>query len=453
MARLEIRLVCLLLACSAGHTQSPPDAPAVSFFPQPLSKALLPVDPTGGKGRATAQDGSRHAEPIATREELSDVIERRLAELDSERSRSGERSPALIGDLASLAAAYQELGQYDSAIAALQDAIGIARINFGLHSIDQAGAVESLVAVRQAKGEQEEAAQQREYLRELVRRNGDDSRVVGILKNLAASEMQIARRFLGVAAPPQVVIRTSGFLAPLPLSPQSPSLEALYAARSDYSAAMEASVRTSAGNMQDVFDILDLLADTVYFEYAHPEVHGPDSLYRLATGAVRVHTPISVAGLSILQTRLHEGTRLGRAPIEIAQALLEVGDWHLLYNEFGLALDRYEDAHGFLVEIGVPAEAIEQILSPEIPPTLPVRNSNPPPSGDRVYRGYIRASVEITRFGFVKRVDILDESAGTSRAIERSLRRWLSANRFRPRFVDGELAGADTFDARFYFDY
>jgi len=453
MARLEIPFVCLLLACSAGHTQSPPELPAVRFFPQPLSQAVMPIDPTGGSGHAPAEDGSRHGEPIATREELSAVVERRLAALDSERSLNGERSSALISDLASLAAAYQELGQYDSAIAALQDAIGIARINFGLHSLDQADAVESLVAVRQARGEQEQAAQQREYLRDLVRRNTDDARIVGILKNLASSEMEMARRFLGVPAPPQVIIRSSGFSAALPLSPQSPSLEALSAARSDYVAAIQASARTSTGNVQDVFGILDALADTVYFEYAHPEVHGADSLYRRATGGARANTRLGVAGMRILQTRLSESMRLGRAPIEIAQALLEVGDWHLVHGEFGLALDQYENAHTFLVERGVRPEAIEQILSPEVPPTVPVRSANPAPGGDRVYRGYIHASVEITRFGDVKRVGILDESAGTSRAIERSLRRWLSANRFRPRFVDGELARTDTFDARFYFDY
>jgi hypothetical protein len=43
--------------------------------------------------------------------------------------------------------------------------------------------------------------------------------------------------------------------------------------------------------------------------------------------------------------------------------------------------------------------------------------------------------------------------SATSKAIEKGLRRYLAATRFRPRFVNGEIPRSDRFDARFYFDY
>ncbi len=464
MAKLGILFVSLLLVCRAGHAQSLPELPSVRFFPQP-SNAVLPIDASGGK-RAQAADGlPERGAPLATREELSAVIEKRLAALEIEHSVNGERSSALIGDLTSLAAAYQEIGDYDSATAALQDAIGIARINYGLHSLDQADAVESLMAAKQAKGEHEEAERQRDYLRDLARRNADDARIIGILSELAASEMDLARRSLGITAPFVLMVRGTALVTrPLsptspslfaidrPLAPQSPSLEALYAARLDYVAAIEAADRTH-GNAQDLFAIQDALVDTVYFEHAHAEMHGPDSLYTRSIGAKRLNTAISTAGTKIMEDRLATSVRLGRAPVEIAQEMLEIGDWDLVYNKFGLALDRYEDAHEFLVARGVPGETIDAMLSPEVPAVLPVRSASTVRGDDRPYRGYIDASVDITRFGVVKRVDISDKSAGTSKAVEKSLRHWLAATRFRPRFVNGALARSDSFDARFYFDY
>ena len=465
MARLGVLFVSLLLVCRAGHAQSPSEIPAVSFFPEPRSKALLPIDASGGKRVQAAEDLHGPGKSLATREELSAVIEKRLAALEKEHAVNGERSSALIGDLTSLAAAYQEIGDYTSATSALQDAIGIARINYGLHSLDQADAVESLMAAKQAAGDHDEAERQRDYLRDLARRNADDARIIGILDKLAAEEMEVARRSLGMSAPPVLMVRSTGLVTrPLsptspslfaidrPLAPKSPSLEALYAARADYTAAIEAADRTH-GNAQDLFAIQDALVDTVYFEHAHAEMHGPDSLYTRSIGAKRLNTAISTAGTNIMEERLNTSIRLGRAPVDIAEEMLEIGDWDLVYNNFGLALGRYEDARELLVARGVPGETIDGMLSPEVPPVLPVRGAGTVRGDDRPYRGYIDASVEITRFGIVKRVAITDKSAGTSRAIEKSLRHWLASSRFRPRFVNGALARSDTFDARFYFDY
>lgn len=465
MARLGILVLSLVVVCRAGHAQTPTEPPAVSFFAHPLSKVLLPIDANGGKSAPATESPHGHGSSPATREELSAVIDRRLAALEKEHSANGERSSALIGDLTALAAAYQEIGDYDSATTVLQDAIGIARINYGLHSLDQADAVESLMAAKQAKGQHEEAERQRDYLRDLARRNADDARTIGILSKLAASEMDLARRSLGVSAAPVLMVRSMGLVTrPLsptspslfaidrPLSPQSPSLEALYAARADYAAAIDAADKTH-GNAQDLFAMQDALVDTVYFEHAHSEMHGPDSLYTRSIGAKRLNTAISTAGTQIMEERLRTSLRLGRAPVEIAQEMIEIGDWDLVYNKFGLALDRYEQARELLVARGVPRETMDAMLSPVVPVVLPVRNPSEGRADGRPYRGYIDASVEITRFGVVKRVDIADRSAGASKAIEKSLRRWLAASRFRPRFVDDALARSDTFDARFYFDY
>ena len=445
-----------LLLCSAGYTQDSPESSALRFWPDPLSKTVLPVDPNAAaSGHASTvrplarSEGLDPAVPVGTPTELSHLIDKLLAALDQEQSRNGERSAALIDRLTSLAAAYQDLGQYEAAVSALEDAVQIARINFGLYSLDQAEAVESLVTIQQTNGQYGEAAGHRDYLRDLVRRNADDPRTVGILTKLATSEMEIARRSLGVPAPSQLIVGTTGAYDPI-RPPQTPSLAAVREARSDYIAAIQASVRTESGNAADVFALEDALVDTVYFEFWHSEVHGPSSLYTRATGGVGPST-LSLDGLRILEARVHDSLSFGRTPKQIAAALLEVADWHLVFSDFALALADYEAARDLLVQNGVPDETIDAMFSPEVPPIVPVAQADT--AADPPFRGYIEASVEITRFGDVKRASIGAKSPGTSRTIEKGFRRYLAAAQFRPRFVDGEIPRSDRFAARFYFDY
>jgi hypothetical protein len=89
------------------------------------------------------------------------------------------------------------------------------------------------------------------------------------------------------------------------------------------------------------------------------------------------------------------------------------------------------------------------MLSPEVPPILPA----PPERPDRAHHGYVDAAIEVGPYGNTRNVDVLARSPDTPKIIEKRLRQNLERNRFRPRFVDGELVRSDRFAARFYYDY
>jgi tetratricopeptide (TPR) repeat protein len=477
MAKLGVVLVALLSVCPAGHAEDSPDLSSLVFTPRTVSSPPLSIvsgDNAPAVGNAAETSRSLRtpgSHDDATRSELTASIEERLDAVSKEQAENGERSLGLIDRLTSLAAAYQELGEYDSAIAALQDARNIVRVNSGLYSLDQAPIVESLIANDEAKGEYAEAAKQRKYLRELVRANADDARIVGVLTGLARSEMDSARRLLDVPAPSVLIVNTGPIGpadAPLPspmlrpsMGPQKPSLRALYGARSDYVDAIRATARMHGDNVPDLFALEDALADTVYFEFAHPELHGQHRLY----AATRVYAPppilpgegpvpLGMAGAQILGDRVQDSINFGLAPTAVAQALIELGDWLLAYAQNGAALSEYQSAHDVLVKGKVPAETIGAMLSPEMPPIIPILPAAVAGGGGQgPYRGYIDVSIKITRFGDAKDIDVLDVSPGTSKVIERHLRRYVSSSRFRPRFVDGEPARSDKFTARFYYGY
>lgn len=468
MAKLGVVLIALLGVCCGGHAEDSPDLSSLVFSPRPPSSPPLAIvsgeiGPTkaseaAGTGGSSDPDDARSD---ATRARLRAAVERRLDAVSKEEGRNGERSPALIDRLASLAAAYRAIGEYDSAIGALEDARNVVRINSGLFSLDQAPVVESLIANREAKGEYGEVAKQREYLRNLVHANPDDTRIVGVLTTLARSEMDSARRLLDVPASPVVAV-TSGPIGSSDAPSRKPSLQALYGARSDYIDAIRASVKLRTGNTGDLFALEDALVDTVYFEFAHPELDGQHRLSagsrnfahpgsrRLGAGAV----PLGPAGARILQGKVLDSINFGLPPKAVAEALIELGDWLLACSQNGAALSEYQAAHDVLVEGKVPAETIGAILSPQIPrvvPVLPVAVAGSEQGGP--YRGYVDAKVKLTRFGDAKSLVVLDESPGTSRAVERHLRRYVSSLRFRPRFVGGEPARSDEFKVRYYFAY
>ena len=470
MARLGVFCVALLAVCLSGHAEDARDRPAPTFWPQPLSAPPLPLGLREPESPSAAERGAGAPEQPArdeapgpeSREQLTASLTAQLDAIQAEQARSGERSPELIGALSSAAFTYEKLGDHASADAALEHAIDIARINFGLHSLEQADVVESLVATRQTNGDYGGAAQKRRYLRELVARNADDPRVVAILSEMAAQEMDNARRLVGVPAPAQISI-TSGGSDPAWMAPPTPSLAALHAAQSDYIAAIRAAVRTHTGNTADLFALQDALSDTVYFGLAHPEILGPGhvrSAWNSGGAAPSWYPTLGFVGGQILRHKVLDGLSFRRSPLDVAKDLIALADWYLVFGSieggnksYGPALDTYEMARDLLIKSNTEREAVDALLSPEVPPAIPVLPESIAGSArDRVLRGYIDAAVEFTRFGDVKRVEVLGRSAAATKDIETELKHYIAAQTFRPRFVNGELPRSDRFSARFYFD-
>ena len=466
MARLGLFSAPLLCVCLAGHAEDSRDPSRYTFWPEPLSAPVLPLGPhwaaesiVGGAGTTEQNDGREDALRTETREELTAAVTAQLDAIEAEQARNGERSAELIPELALLASSYEKLGDYPSADAALQRAIEIARIDFGLHSLDQVDVVESLVETRQTSGDYRGAAEKRRYLRELVGRNFDDPRVVGILTEIAGQEMENARRLVGVPAP-GVVAFTSGGGDGFSMAPPTPSLAALHAAQSDYIAAIRAAVRTHTGNAADVFALQDALSDTVYFELAHPEVLGPGrprSAWHANGSPSSLFPTVAFTGEQILRHKALDSMSFRRSPLDVAKDFVALADWYLVFgsqnNSFGPALDTYRMARDLLVKSNVARETIDELLSPEVPPAVPVLPESVVGTvRDHVLRGYVDASVEITRFGNVKHVEVLGRSPEAPKDVEDELKHYVGAQTFRPRFVNGELPRTDRFAARFYFE-
>jgi tetratricopeptide (TPR) repeat protein len=447
MAKLWICCVAWALPLSAS-AQELPELSAIVFRAEPLASEAPPspsADPSRNSVRTTppAHPATRAQPPQD--EDLSGAIDKYLAAIDQEQSRHGERSATLIDPLLALASLYQAAGNHEAAIATLERVIWIYRVNSGLHSLDQVDAVEALLASRRANGEYKESATLEGYLEGLAMRNPDDPRVADVMAHLADAEMALARKMVDVPPPPQFSLIMLNDWVPRPNVVRSPSLRALLAARRHYAEAILSGTRNGGESVADLIALEDRLIDTLYFEQAHPRLRyyedGPSRFDRFE--------PLAALGAEMLQSKIDNTAKFSPSAVAVANALIELGDWYLMFAVNGPALEEYEAARAALVAGGQSPAAIDEMLSPAIPPVL----AAPPEPREREHHGYVDAAVELGPYGNARDVDILAASPGTPKIIEKRLRQYVERSRFRPRFVDGRPARSDHFSARFYFDY
>ncbi len=250
--------------------------------------------------------------------------------------------------------------------------------------------------------------------------------------------VETANDFLQVGLLPRYEDRIPTWEPEEPRSGREFAETALHRARRLYSRAMQSAYLQ--GNESEYWAYDAELADTHYFEQANPDL-APD--FDEETRLL----PLEGA----LRARVADRMARGAPAIEVARTLLELGD--ALGN--APALEQYQNAHYLLVKADIAPETIDALLHPDVPV---IRRAYGPEDwrefdGSHPYRGYADVQVEIGRYGQTTDVEILRASAGTSRAIERRLRRHVNQTRFRPRFVAGEPVQSDRFSLRFFYDY
>jgi hypothetical protein len=272
----------------------------------------------------------------------------------------------------------------------------------------------------------------------------DESFEIGSALNLETDIPEVyelvdtANDFLEVGVLPRYEDRIPTWEPEEPRSGREFAEAALHRARRLYSLAMQSAYLQ--GNESEYWAYDAEFTDTHYFEQANPDLAPDlDEETRLA--------PLEGA----LRARVADRMARGAPAVEVARALLELGD--ALAN--APALEQYQSAYDLLVKADVPKETIDELLHPAFPV---IRRAYGPEDwtefdGSHPYRGHVDVQVEIGRYGQATEVEIQSASPGTSRAIERRLRKHVNQTRFRPRFVAGSPLRSDRFLLRYFYDY
>jgi hypothetical protein len=137
-----------------------------------------------------------------------DALQALVADIGEIQSLQGGNSPDLIEPLITLSLLYEEGEDYELALALVEEATRVIKINRGLHTLDGAQRMRQAIRIERARGNAEAAWNEEQQLLRLIRRRRHqaDARVVPFLHEIADYRRAILARYQAGQFPPEIVL-------------------------------------------------------------------------------------------------------------------------------------------------------------------------------------------------------------------------------------------------------
>lgn len=365
------------------------------------------------------------------------LAERRRAAIEAEISANGPYSPALVDELNALAFLYREIGEEELAVQSLRQALQIVRANAGLFSLDQVPLMLQLIDGERTLGNAAAVAELESQLLGLAYRHPNDLRSADILRRAGDRQVELFQLYVDRALPPQITIEVGPEMAgrrPLP-----PARSAAIGAEKLYLDAIAVLHRTGAFDHEALPELERKLVSTYYAERTQT---GPDrgrieAIERLGRQAYERLIAYAAAGSGTLEER--------------ARALVELGDWELVFTKNATALDRYREAYAMLADAGGHDALLAELFTPDTPIALPtfVPNRFVPPSTSDAR--YVELEFDISKYGKTRAIHVTDLNGDEAEQAAQAMIRTIARRRFRPMLVDGEPMRASSVVVRYGF--
>jgi tetratricopeptide (TPR) repeat protein len=374
---------------------------------------------------------------------------------------AGPFAPALTQNLLALGQLYQESGQHDQAIIHLDRALQISKTNNGLYSPEQISITEQLLSSYRATGQLQEIENTLEYLVHLHQKyyGSHTPQTASALKGLGEWKLQSFNREIKTGTDTRLVPKNDLFFE---YESWNDSLESLYDAQNTFIEAITMLVESTSFSDPGLYELESDLRET-YFLNANRErlLNGNDLLDRS-----RVFTSIKAQRDFMDENRqdFHNGENSWKRVIgylkqnpeatveDYTTAMLGLGDWYLMFDEFEKAQQQYQALENLLKQANYDSTAIRQMMTPDVPAPLPefvdtLISPRRMPE-DEVYKGHIDIALTLNRYGRVAEVDILGTSENANADIEARLVSLVRSARFRPSPGKSTTTGA-----RYYYTY
>jgi tetratricopeptide (TPR) repeat protein len=420
-----------------------------------------------------------------------------LEEVQEALAASGAYSSDLMEPLTRLIVLYMENGEDNVAAVAIERAVQIVRVNNGLHSLDQVPLIQQLIRIEEARGRAKVAWDLERSLLTLVRRHPDDLRTMPILRDIGDKYMGMLDAFVAGEKPPQIEIgcfykealKNEGTCS---AGRRSTVIHGLLGeAQRHYSDAIAVMLRNELYGSEELHDLemqlLRVVTSLRLFDAEPdqsrlvfvPRYAGAQSMepWRSRSAAITelatwTPPPTTEASASVdaawlqphdasISHSYYRGLQsLGRlysyavataspAPA-LADAVVRMADWELLYSHHGQAVELYARAYAMLDESGATGEPITQLFAPPTPVVLPAFQPNPLAADDtRQRKGHIDVGFEITKYGRARKIDILGAENAADTDITR-LDKLVATSRFRPRLTKSGSPDATPVVVRYY---
>ncbi len=379
-------------------------------------------------------------EPVARDGRQADVVDR----IREEQALNGVYSAALVEPLKALSFLYQESGDRALAIAAIERALQVQRANYGLRTLDQAPLILQWIKNAETMRDFQTAWDLEHALLALAYRNPDDLRAVAVFRELGDKRMELLRRYVKGAFPPQIFLgcyydpaRNDGSIPSGQRHCSAGSRRVviqaiLWEAQRYYWDAIQVMRRNELYSSDELRNLEIELVRTSYL-YGHDPGVGKASLRRLLT--------YEVANAAPWETRV--------------ESLVRMADWDLMFangrSEHDAVLETYEAAYQELEKAGSSHASIEATFSPKTPVVLPTFLANPLASAQTPESlGFIDVAFEISKYGKSEGVEIIGSTDNATDAAKKNLVRMIDRSTFRPRLTAGRVADGSPIVVRYY---
>ena len=341
-----------------------------------------------------------------------------------------------VSALTELGAVQAALGRVDAAVASYQQALHVNRINQGLHDVTQLGILDDLTELSVAIRDWEQANQFQEY------------------------GFRIQQREYGAGSPRLVpgIYRLANWYQ---------RTGAVFQARALYEQAvaiLEAAYGPTDVRLIDALQGIALTYRLERYPIATRAQRDQENAFTFSSGPRQGEIPLADARMTVNRYGAGESA-LARVveihdanpdalPREKAEALLDLGDWYLIFDKWSSAFEAYDRARVLLATDGWDEARVEGLFSEPTPLVFPLPDPPSPPAwaSDRTERrGYIDLVYDVTDRGRVGDVDVV--SAEPEGLMDFRTRKAIKAARFRPRFEAGEPVGTRDIQYRHSFVY
>ena len=432
---LLLALSCTLQAADTGSAREP-----VLGLDSMQIQDTSPKDSPGNNGETAP----------ATDEIEQNIKKYQEAVLETE-STSGAYGDKLWEELVGLATAQQNAGRYQAAVASLNQALHVNRVNHGLHNLEQEPIINLLIKNNTALHDWKALEQNYQYLYWLYRRvyGENDMRLlpginrIGLWHLKAYSTGKTANPFADLLAA-QSMYNDAVHIIEINRGENDPEmippLNGIML--TNYLMAIHASGTDNAEALRSSFNMSNQpfsRCDDFSFYRRNPLFDG-------CSGSMGMNND-ERDRQQIIILSYHEGKKALKRTIDIyknnpalpavehAMAYIRLGDWYMLFNRPSAASSEYTKAYVLLNNTD--AVTREKLFgTPKQLPELqytPVDDNKPKPDGK-----YVLVSMDVSKNGRVRNIQVVESQPPNDKNLIYLATRSLRQTRFRPRIENGK---------------
>lgn len=362
---------------------------------------------------------------------LVSFVEKYQVAIEEIESQDGAYGSRLTQELMNLGSIYQEYGRHDEAIKFLKRSAHLNRINDGLYSTTQIPIIRKLITSLKETKQWSKVDKSYSYLSWLYSKNfaADDIAMLEIQMEKANWQLK-------------------SYSVQLSVEP----LRDLFNAYGSYQNALEIMTNTYSKTDIRVIPALNgliltnyLVATTAISKSVTVDSDGSYvQEYSFSGRKISYMKRNSFStGVELIQRELavHNQQQL-IDHMNVSKAMLKLADWYLMYGKKQLASSHYKQAYAYAKTHNENNNKFNELFNVPVElPDLPNLSNNSPanlPNDNNLEDvKYVHASMDITRFGRVKNLQIVSSNPEKNIRMRSRVLKYLRAARFRPRIVDG----------------